>query len=174
MGHLVNTRPHHQPRSRQAPTGLTSDLRGRIALQAGHIVIGSNNFRSPNRNAEFNGRNFVSHRAQIIRYLKRDFRCLRYKRRSSRDLARTRYLQRCLRRTGSDVAHVTCVYLLLAAGLSVLHLTRTVRRRHVIAADSLVSGTFRRRPQITAVRRALHEPGGRRGSARRRIWRVRS
>jgi hypothetical protein len=71
-----------------------------------------------------------------------DFRCLCCKRRSSRPSARTRYLQWCLRRTGTDVTHVTCVYLLLAAALDVSRLIRTVRRRHVTTAEPLVTGTF--------------------------------
>ena len=71
-----------------------------------------------------------------------DFRCLCCKRRSSRASARTRYLQRCLRRTGTDVTHLTCAYPLLAAALDVSRLIRTVRRRHVTAAESLVNGTF--------------------------------
>jgi hypothetical protein len=75
-------------------------------------------------------------------YLQPDFRCLCCKRRSSRASARTRYLQRCLRRTGTDATHVTCVYPLLAAALDVSRLIRTVRRRHVTAAEPLVTGTF--------------------------------
>ena len=71
-----------------------------------------------------------------------DFRCLCCKRRSSRASARTRYLQRCLRGTGTDVTHVTCAYPLLAAALDVSRLIRTVRRRHVTAAEPLVTGTF--------------------------------
>jgi hypothetical protein len=63
------------------------------------------------------------------------------------------YLQRCLRRTGSDVTYVTCDCPLLAAALDVSRLTRTVRRRHVIAADPLVTGSFRRGLQITAAMR---------------------
>ena len=82
-------------------------------------------------------------------YPKPDFRCLRCKRSNSWAPARTRYLKRCLRRTGSDVAHVTCVYPLLAAALSVSCLTRTVRRRHVTAAEPLATGIFRRRLEIT-------------------------
>ena len=58
----------------------------------------------------------------------------------------------CLRRTGSDVTYVTCGCPLLAAALVVSRLTRTVRRRHVIAADPLATGTFRRGLLITAVR----------------------
>jgi hypothetical protein len=76
------------------------------------------------------------------RYLQPDFRCLCCKRRRSRASARTRYLQGCLRRTGTDVTRVTCVYPLLAAALDVSRLIRTVRRGHVTAAEALVTGTF--------------------------------
>jgi hypothetical protein len=87
-------------------------------------------------------RRALDNRAPTRRYLQPDFRCLCCKRRSSRASARTRYLQRCLRRTGTDVTHVTCVYPLLAAALYVSRLIRTVRRRHVTAAEPLVTGTF--------------------------------
>lgn len=46
---------------------------------------------------------------------------------------------------------MTCGYLLLAAALDILCLTRTVRQRHVTAAEPLVTDTFRRRLEITAV-----------------------
>src|SRR5260370_18214957 len=97
-------------------------------------------------------------RAPTRRYLQPDFRCLCCKRRSSRASARTRYLQRCLRRTGTDVTHVTCLYPLLAAALDVSRLIRTVRRRHVTAAQPLVTGTFRWGLQITAVLGGCHLP----------------
>ena len=71
--------------------------------------------------------------------------------------ARTHYLQRCLRRTGSDVTYMTCDCPLLAAALDVSRLTRTVRRRHVTAADPLATGIFRRGLQITAVRYAADD-----------------
>jgi hypothetical protein len=98
-----------------------------------------------------------SRSAQSRRYLKPDFRCLRCIRSRPLASARTHYLQRCLRRTGSDVTHVTCDCPLLAAALDVSRLTRTVRRRHVTAADPLATGTFRRGLQITADLRA--DPG---------------
>ena len=44
---------------------------------------------------------------------------------------------------------MTCVYPLLAAALSVSRLTRTVRQRHVTAAEPLAIGTFREGLQIT-------------------------
>lgn len=49
------------------------------------------------------------------RYLKPVLGCLRRNRRGLLAAAETRYLERCLRRTGSDATHVTCVYPLLAA-----------------------------------------------------------
>ena len=103
------------------------------------------------------GRNTAATRARTRRYLKPDFRCLRCIRSRPLASAKTHYLQRCLRRTGSDVTYVTCDCPLLAAALDVSRLTRTVRRRHVTAADPLATGTFRRELQITAVRYAWVE-----------------
>jgi hypothetical protein len=56
-------------------------------------------------------------------YIKPDFRCLRCIHSGPMASARTHYLHRCLRRTGSDVAHVTCDYPLLVAALHVSRLT---------------------------------------------------
>jgi hypothetical protein len=89
-------------------------------------------------------------RARSRRYHKPDFRCLCCRRRSSWAPARTRFLYRCLCRTGSGVTYMTCVFPLLAAALTVSRLTGSVRQRHVTAAGPLVTGTFRRRLQITA------------------------
>src|SRR5580700_4732024 len=99
-----------------------------------------------------------------------DFRCLCCKRRSSRPSARTRYLQRCHRRTGTDVTHVTCVYPLLAAALDVSRLIRTVRRRHVTAAEPLVTSTFSKGTSDNR-RYACQPPFARTPSASRRTGR---
>ena len=108
-------------------------------------------------------------RTRSRRYLQPDFRCLCCKRRSSRASARTRYLQRCLRRTETDVTHVTCVYPLLAAALDVSRLIRTVRRRHVTAAEPLVTGTFSMGTSDNRRSGQLDSPG-RPGSLHVQIW----
>jgi hypothetical protein len=122
--------PHLAPTSERAPIVDLSDE------SANHQRI------APTTGITLSDEGSLRERAQCRRYLQPDFRCLCCKRRSSRASARTRYLQRCLRRTGTDVTHVTCVYPLLAAALDVSRLIRTVRRRHVTAAEPLVTGTF--------------------------------
>src|ERR1700730_14748994 len=66
----------------------------------------------------------------------------------------TRYLKRCLRRTGSCVTHVTCVYLLVAAAFEFRAAPRTSRQRHVSDAKPLLYQGFSKMDlQITAAMR---------------------
>ena len=130
---------HREPRRRQQ----TSSRQMRIIIPRAALYKNTGRAdRALVHNRAVATRSPLDNRAPTRRYLQPDFRCLCCKRRSSWASARTRYLQRCLRRTRSDVAHVTCVYPFLAAALSVSRLTRTVRRRHVTAAESLITGTF--------------------------------